>query len=208
MSTISAPLIYDTYVDPAFPDSVFYNRRRLVVGIDGAALGSTPWGDGQGTGGLCRSWLMYNLASIPSGSTINSAILSLPVFWNLNQYADQYAYFTRATDIAWDGTTMTYNNAPNGTLDTGNSVLVSFSTGGGFGSINITSLVSDALSTGKISLCIQTQGDVDLFDSDFYIDITSQYYVDTYDGSKNPCTLTVDYTEPAGARRFIVSSFT
>jgi len=206
MSTINAPLLFDTYVDPASPDTVFYDRRRLVVGIDQAALGSTPWGDGQGTGGLCRSWLMYDLSTIPSGSTINSASLSIPVFWNLTQYVDQYVYTTRATDISWDGTTMTYNNAPNGTLDTGNAVSTVFTTG--LGAIDVASLVSDALSSGKISLCLQTQGDVDLFDSDFYFDITSQYYVDTYDGSKNPCTLTVDYTEPAGPRRFIVSSFT
>lgn len=207
MSSVALNPLYDTYVDSNYPDVSFYPARRLVVGIDQDALGSFPWGDGNGSSGMCRAWLMYDLSGIPSGSTINSATLSVPTYWSRNDYVEQFYYIFRATDISWTGAGLTFNNQSLA-WDEPNAILVNQGEGNGQITTTVTTLVSDAFSTGKVSFVLVQQGEWEAFDSDFFMDITSKYYVDNYNSSINPCKLTVDYTEPAGPRRFIVSSFT
>ena len=156
---------------------------------------------GGGSYGTYRTWMRFDLSSIPAGSTINSGILELQNFYEERAgggaYPGDYIIdVARSTDITWNKTTITWNNAPNGTVG---AVGASFTVNGGgdnvfltYGYIadfDIASDVSDAFGTGKLSLRIKLNDEVSFDVIDWFQD--KDYSLTTYS------RLTVGYTPPA-----------
>lgn len=172
----------DTYVSEAAPTS---NRSADLY----IALGS------YSVGTAYRAWLRFNLASIPAGSTINSATLSMHNYYEDHVFTYPAADYTfdcaRSTDITWSEASITWNNAPNGTVG---SVLDSYTNAalnafGYFMTFDVTSGVSAALASGKVSFRIKP--------NDETLSNLVDYFDDYNYGGTSYSNLEVDYTAPA-----------
>lgn len=136
----------DTYVSENAPATNFGSETYLEAGLD--------------FNGIARSriWLRFDLSSIPSGSNITSAALGIFVFL-LKEYPTSIYDLRRSTNITWGEGTITWNNAPDGTVsatitdsETSNEVFEVLT-------FTVTSDVSSALSTGKVSWRISVSND-------------------------------------------------
>lgn len=200
MSTLNAPLLVDTYVDPLQPDNGLGSTRRLCVGIDGDIMGSFPYADGMGTGGLCRIWVKFDISTIPAGSTINSAVLDFPVFFSADSYTNFPCVIFRCTDNTSVTESMTYNNAPNISLlptavDIEMAVAPAVQN-----SADISAFVTAALADGVVSVMVQTEGEYIGYDIDSY----SNAYNKDSGYVTEITTLTIDYSVPSGRRSSVV----
>lgn len=103
MSTVTLYPTHDTFVTQPAPNYNFAADKKLVIGND--------W-----YYGLARTWLKFSLASIPVGSAITSATLTLRSFYTNNggTYPPTMFYdLYRCTNNSWTESTITWNNAPN-----------------------------------------------------------------------------------------------
>ncbi len=85
----------DTYVNSNLPNDNFGSSNTIYVGE-----------------GIRRSYLKFNLSSIPSDKTIVSTRLRLDTNFSTLTYPEIGAHYLLAD--AWDETTITWNNAPTG----------------------------------------------------------------------------------------------
>jgi len=86
----------DSWVDDAFPDENHGSDTGLFIG--------------KGPAPTWYSFLEFNLSSIPAGSTINSATLSL-YFYSFNLPGPMVASTHRVLG-SWGENTITWNNMP------------------------------------------------------------------------------------------------
>lgn len=103
MSTVTLYPTDDTFVTQPAPNYNFAADKKLIIGNDFSY-------------GLARSWIKFSLASIPAGSTITSATLTLRSFYanNGGTYPPTMFYdLYRCTNNSWSESTITWNNAPN-----------------------------------------------------------------------------------------------
>lgn len=180
MPTVNLTPSIDTYVNEDAPDSNFSSDTKLVLGID-APLDELFK--------KSRVWLKFDVSSIPAGSTINSAVLTLENFYSNNGYNTVVLDCARCSDNTWT-TSITWNTAPNGSVG---SVEDSFDASGQtFGYIadfSIPVAVADSLASGTLSLRLKY--------NDELLEFCHQFFHDKdFIGATAP-TLAVDYTAPA-----------
>ncbi len=77
-----------------------------MFGWEGTNFGNEEWFSGIGIISYFAAFIEFDLSSIPAGSTINSAIITL---WA--EYRDGQIYFRPVTS-AWDEMSITWNNQP------------------------------------------------------------------------------------------------
>ncbi len=135
-SSITAEtVLYATHDAPVLagaPTATHPAEAYLGAGYDNGSL--------YGSTGVVRSYLRFDLSSIPAGSTIVSATLHLTQAAGQDYPAtSRTVTFYRVTG-SWDENTLNWNNKPNYAEAVG-SVTSTYNYSGGF-DINVTSLVS------------------------------------------------------------------
>lgn len=188
MSSVTLYPEADVFVVQGSPTTNYNSTTELLIGT-------------LGVGAACRAWLRFNLATVPSGSTINSATLYIKNFFEAHNstYPADYTFDTaRSTDITWDKTTITWNNAPNASVGSTLDSYVSAAANAYLyeAPFVVTSGVSSALASGKVTFRIKLNDETVTDLVDYFQDI--DYAGTTY--SK----LVVDYTAPAAANFFLV----
>lgn len=183
----------DATTSSRFPTYNYGTDPFNVAGYDGNGIYGT-------TREFCYGWMKFDLSSIPSGSTINSALLTMIYFYPTASYADFEVYLYRAS-TSWVETTITFNTQPSVTAD----VLGYTVTGDMSASFevqhNMLTHVQNALAEGtSVSWRVHT--------ADSFEGQNSGVSFGAKENSGGRPFLQVVYTEPAGTRRFIVSSFT
>lgn len=133
----------NTYVSQPEPSTEFSSDTKLIVAVDGRT-GS----------GSYFSWMGFDISSIPSTATINSAMLYVNNFFGNNNtsYSDYAFNIHRSTDTSW-AETINYNTEPSfiGTIVDSSF----FGSGIGIHTFNVTSAVSAALSSGFLTLTMR-----------------------------------------------------
>jgi hypothetical protein len=179
MATTELDSGFNTWLSSAQPVTPLYSTTQLVVG--------------RSPSDIRRALLRFDLSSIPAGSTIDGALLSLyqqPGFVDAEQ---QSIHLTTAT---WLQTEATWNNrwmfmpwsTPGGDFaGSPSAVLQPTQIGGGRITSNVLALVQSAWNAGVHAL-------------DILIKVTDEDMLDTIDyqpfGATFPPELTVDYTPP------------
>jgi hypothetical protein len=95
---VCLPVVADAYVKAKEPSSNFGRWTELQV-------------RNNYNGDIYRSWLKFDLSSIPSGSTIESAFLTVYVYSNYQAGNRIYGAYHSNND-AWTETGITWNNQP------------------------------------------------------------------------------------------------
>lgn len=153
MPQIIIPPTHAIIVSQLNPTTAYGDGTAVWCGNGGGALGS---GFG-GTDGLYRAWLLYDLSGVPPAAKIGNTSIDFQCFYG--DYADALQELHLSSNVAFD-TTLTWNNAPNGSV----SGIVSTSTpvnGNGTYSIfstfnnGISKDVQNQLGNGKIAWRMQ-----------------------------------------------------
>ncbi len=147
MPTANLNTELETFVTAGLPNSSWFATKQLCVGEF-----DPPYQD------YARSWLRFNLSSIPTIATIVSASLTTYPIWMIGNagYFTFVLTITRSTDITWTSG-LTWNTAPS--VGTAVSIfdMADVDYSGGFNPIvfdGLGSTVQSALATGKLSLRI------------------------------------------------------
>jgi hypothetical protein len=148
--------IHDTYVQFGEPNST-HNNDDLHVKWD------------SGDNNKRRTYIKFNISSIPSSATINSAVLHLYQFsaykgGNLNVSKVSNNYSSNSTP--WTEGGLTYTNSPKD-FSIGTTTSVDNSDGGKSLSV-LTSDVQNALSSGILSLAVKMAPESGSYHHDFY----------------------------------------
>lgn len=141
---------------------------------------------------------MFDLSSIPAGSTINSAVFTVSSFSESDGYIHQDFNLQRCTDNTWTESALTWNNAPNASVLA--PVLATYTTTSNSNTLTftITSAVSAALASGKLSLRLIDSAE----GSGVTIAMTSKEYAATH--ANTAPNLLVNYTAPASSTNFFM----
>lgn len=97
------------------PWGVVYSDDRNLVSNQGLAAGRTNAGSGTGNFYTIRSYLQFDLSSIPVGSKVNSAKLNLFGGGSFFDLGPNSAILRRVTS-AWNPATLIWNNQPSSAL--------------------------------------------------------------------------------------------
>lgn len=191
MSILNIQPFIDLYVNQANPNTNYNSDHELLIGCMDNNVNITF--SAQGTvSNVSRTWLLIDLSLIPISATINSAILNMNGFVgnNSNGYAAWSFDIARSTNITWDNT-LTWNTAPNGSVG---SVSNSYDTANGsFVTLNVTSDVTAALSSRKVSWRLKVQNETDSVNTPYGIICSDADY-----GNGAGPFLAVDYTLAGG----------
>lgn len=153
MSSVTLNPTIDLYIDQGNPTTSFNNDYRLICGDMSNGLD----GINAATGGLCRSWLKFDLSSIPGGATITAATLNLQSFYQDGGYASPFNIeLARSTNISWT-TALTWNTSPSvgsalgefNVEGSNRSALVTFT--------GLASTVAAALASGAVSFRLKLE---------------------------------------------------
>jgi hypothetical protein len=201
MSTVTLLPEAQTFTTSAMPTTSFGSTPYLVVGEVSSVFSTasdplnTIYSFGAGT---YYSWLRYDLSSIPSGATINSATLTVTALYSrIADYTSLAFGARRFTDITWSET-ITELSAPFASLTGGFYVGYMPVVGpGGEAEMNVKVMTQNALSTGKLSVFVSGSSVPD----DFAILQSSKY-----GGGVSTPYLTVDYSV-GDARRVVTAYF-
>lgn len=91
-----------TYIDPSSPNTNYSTAGYLAVGQDA-----------NGDMGFCKACSLFDLSSIPSGSTISFVELGWNGFYGSNPgYISNDFVARRCTNTSWNPATTTYNTFP------------------------------------------------------------------------------------------------
>lgn len=102
MSTTVTIIGSSTYIDPASPNTNYSTAGYLAVGQDA-----------NGDMGFCKACSLFDLSSIPSGSTISFAEFGFNPFYGGNPGYDSVDFVARkCTNTSWNPATTTYNTFP------------------------------------------------------------------------------------------------
>ena len=192
----------DSHVAENCPDTVANSGTdyNMYVGWEGSpyCAGATGWDT--------RAYLRFDISSIPSGATINSATLNAKVQYGPSTGYDLYIKDNMLTDVkavsgdSWLENELTWNNAPavGSTLDT--TMVLSDPPLYVWYSWNVKGFVENELAgDGVVSLCLMSENK----EAD-NTDCTVWFYTKDASGTGNDPYLLVDYTYiPPGG--FIVS---
>lgn len=95
----------DTYVDSSLPTTNFEGGYDVFAG------------QGNGTAGPARIWLKISTGGIPKHSKILTAQITMHTYIKGESGYGTTAYeIQRCTDISWNSSTITWNNAPNASM--------------------------------------------------------------------------------------------
>ncbi len=112
MPVINITTYEDAYVDEGVPTTPQSPTNWLNAGEL-----TNPPPLIQNSVGITRAWGKFDLTAIPVGATINSISLDIYVFYPHDNYVPTTFDVERETAGTWDATTITWNNAPNATLE-------------------------------------------------------------------------------------------
>lgn len=189
MSTVTVYPEADTTVCQGSPTTNFDSWNSLYIGS-------------FGVGAAYRAWVRFDISSIPSSATINSATFNLGNYFEQHNSiypADYTIEVARSTDITWVKTTITWNNAPNGTVGSVLDSYVSTATNlyGYVASFDVASAVSSALASGKISFRAK-------YNDETVTDNVDSFEDRDYTGPPPYPSLVVDYTASDTGQFFLV----
>lgn len=190
MSSVTLMPEADALVDQGAPTTNYGSAGYLCAGF--ASNGAAP------VVGLCRTWLRFNLGSIPVGSTINSATLKLLLFQGNggDNYSALFLLIQRSTNITWVESTITWNTADNASVSGATSGSIDCISSNPFeADINLTTDVAAAFASGKVTWRIRE--DISGVES---IDGGELMQSKDYPGATYP-NLVITYTPPASSRR-------
>jgi hypothetical protein len=183
MTTVNLSPVHDTYVTDYTPNtapSQAGNVAKLIVSFNG-----------RDQEGEQRTWVRFDLSSIPAGSTINSATLRFYIYFSINpSYGGQDIGVFKSTNITWTES-LTWNTQPSTSGTATDSDWLSWT---GDWDFTVTSDVSSELSNGGVTWCMKAVNTGQF--SDFY-----EWLMQDDDYTTGPPTndrpiLIVDYTPP------------
>jgi len=169
---------HDTFVTEPNPNFNYSAYTLLAVGND--------W-----TYGKARAWLQFDLSSVPVGSTINSATLTLQSFFANNSWTYPPTLFfnlARCTDNTWTESGITWNNAPNGSCGSvigSEDFFINYASPVPFA--GLASEISAALGARKVSFRVKLDDESNPGFGEWFAD---------YDYPSSFSTLAIDYTPP------------
>lgn len=161
----------DTYVDKNYPSTNYGTDSDMRV-------------RGADTQSQCQIMLVeFDTASIPSGSTINSA--TLYIYNDGTGGSDEKAYYFNRCMSQFVETTVTYNTRPSYTATNRATTLITGNSAG-WESVSIIDLFQDAIDAEQSYLAIYVHG-TDLYGN---VKCYTREYSSSYDAY-----ISVDYTE-------------
>lgn len=183
----------DGYTNQGAPNSHFGNGVYLIAGVDKNDFTGGPQG-------LCRSFVKFNITSVPTGKVIVNAKLKTFSFYSGGDgsYGDYYLYI-QTTATTWNRFTLTHNTQPSASPAISAQVLIPLGQLNGEIDFDVTADVAAAYAgTGIISFRIATDQDVDGGVPSEFSNLSATNYANGFS------VLEITYADPSTRKRSTV----
>lgn len=173
-STVTLTPTDNTFIDSSYP-TVNYGTYNIFGALSYSSSGTVRTEQG---------WLKFGLSGIPSGVTITGATLTLSLWYTA---VDQYVGVYPESSNSWSESTVTWNNAPLGSVGTASADSQFVTNSTTTYKWNVQAIVQSAVGSSYVSLVVQPT-------SPQRSDINgwSNFFTSRYNAADSP-TLTITY---------------